>query len=296
MNPVTGNVPPAGASFPIGALQLFESLAGTTWDWLGHARKVKLAISEDSITDITELEIARAGLNGIKVTRVTKQQESRYGFDWMWFIGNRVQGYIPYAVQAKKVKLDTSGSYSYRVRHKSGSEFQIVALKRFANRFGTIPLYCFYNNVDTHTAVKYWHCSQQPDAHQMGCTLVPLDAVEIVHKPHHRKDFAAIHQDPRAIPWRCLFHPCCVGASIHRRAVDSANYSTYQAPDDLTNPVPRVDSLPEFLLGDSPTVELDDVIRQLFPAGRFDDEGGDPSLRRGLALPARFLVIESESA
>ncbi|MCY4354250.1 MAG: hypothetical protein OXC09_05625 [Truepera sp.] len=288
MNPVTGNIPPTGASFPIGALQLFESLAGTTWDWLGHARKVKLAISEDSVTDITELEIATAGLNGIKVTRVTKQEESRYGFDWMWFIGNRDQGYIRYAVQAKKIILNTSGSYNYRIRHKSG--LQIVALKRFANCVGAIPLYCFYNNVDTSTAVRHWHCFQQPDVRQMGCTLVPLDAVEIVHKPGHRKDFTAIHQDQRAIPWRCLFHPSCVSALIHRRAVGSADYSTYQAPDDLTNPVPR--DLPEFLLGDSPTVELDEVIRQLF----LDDEGGDPSLRRRLALPARCLVIESEPA
>ena len=56
----------------------------------------------------------------------------------MWFIGSPAQGYIRYAVQAKKVTLDESTNYSYRLRHPvkgiPGVEFQIELLEQFARK------------------------------------------------------------------------------------------------------------------------------------------------------------------
>jgi hypothetical protein len=76
----------------------------------------------------------------------------------------------------------------------------------------SIPLYCFYNflpkllyDID-HS--KYWHCTWegfQPE--QLGCTLVPLEAVrKVKHRKGETTAFGAIHEDPDALPWRCLFH------------------------------------------------------------------------------------------
>ena len=110
-------------------LPLFEYLAEWTWDLLGSARQLRLRISEDTITDMTAFEIARAGLRGIKIARVTKQEEALYGFDWMWLIGNRVQGYEPYVVQAKKIRIENGGKSSYNIRHRTGSVHQIAVLE-----------------------------------------------------------------------------------------------------------------------------------------------------------------------
>ena len=290
----------AGASSLVGVVatpatvQLFEALAEMTWDWLGHARQLRFGISEDSITDITELEIARASLPEVKLTRVTRQDERFYGFDWLWFIGNRVQGYIPYAVQAKKITIDTSGHYSYRIRYKTGGEFQIDILEQFAKCYGTKALYCFYNNVDAAMAIDGWHCTLQPDIKQMGCTLVPLDTVQEVHKPRNRKDFRAIHQDQWALPWRCLFHPGCIRASGHRQAMEFSNVSSDQTRDDAAGSFRRVERIPAFLLDDSPTVELDDVIDQLELVGLDDVESVGRTPRRRIAAPEGILVVESE--
>ena len=144
------------------ALTLFEYIARTTWEWLGQARQLKLSFSEETVTDIAAPQIAGAASNQVKVSKTTRQQEKLYGIDWMWFIGNPRQGYSRYAVQAKKITLDSSANFSYRLRRRvsriPGSEFQMERLEQFAMRARAIPLYCFYNNVNSALATGYWHC------------------------------------------------------------------------------------------------------------------------------------------
>ena len=286
------------------ALLLFEHLARTTWEWLGQARDLGISFSEETVTDITALQIAGARLNEIKVSKTTKPQEKRYGIDWMWFIGNRGQGYLRYAVQAKKITLDHSTNYSYRIRHPicgiRGAEFQIDVLEQFARKARAIPLYCFYNNVHDALAARHWHCLsslQQPDdIRQMGCTLVPLDVIQVVHEPYHRKNFTAVHRDQRSIPWRCLFHPNCLVAKIHRRPADRAGIVVGQSPGDGNISAPSLTSLPEFLTRDGSIVQFNDVIQQLELTGLIDDGDSEADLSPGgwLAIPEWFAVIESE--
>ena len=69
-------------------LTLFESIARTTWEWLGEARERKLSFSEETITDIAALQIAGGASNQIKVAKASRLEEKRYGIDWMWFIGS----------------------------------------------------------------------------------------------------------------------------------------------------------------------------------------------------------------
>ena len=266
------------------ALKLFEHIAKTAWNWLGQARQRGLSFSEETLTetDIAALLIAEDASGQVKISKTTKQEERRWGIDWMWFIGNPSQGYRRYAVQAKKITLDSSTKFSYRIRYRvsrtPGSEFQIDLLARFAKVTHSTPLYCFYNNVDSKLATRYWHCKTYPnkpdDIRQMGCTIVPLDAIRVVHEARHGKHFSAVHQDVRSIPWRCLFHPRC-------GILDG-------------QPIP----LPGFLRGDNPVVEFDAVIQQLglgAPLGDVDSQA-IPALSIAQAIPEWFVVIESETS
>ena len=311
------NASSLGISADAAILTLFESLATTTWEWLGQVRQLQLSFSEETVTDIAALRIAGAGISHIKVAKTTKKQEKRSGIDWMWFIGNQAQGYIRYAVQAKKMTLDDSRNYSYRIRHKvsgiQGVGFQIEVLERFARRSRAIPLYCFYNNVDQGLVTGYWHCltfpGQPDDFRQMGCTLVPLDKIQLVHQPNRKKSFASIHEDQRSIPWRCLFHPQCVVKNIHSRPKSRQDVFSSQMPQQEDLPFPTPEGLPRFLSRDGSVVEFEDVIEELELAGLFDDAGplrselparddfdsdSEPLPIELSAVPGFFLVIESE--
>ena len=293
-----------GMSSPNVALTLFEHIARTTWEWLGQARKLNLSFSEETVTDIAALQIAGAASNQVRISKATRQQEKLYGIDWMWFIGNPRQGYSRYAVQAKKITLDSSANFSYRLRRRvsriPGSEFQIERLGTFARRARAIPLYCFYNNVKSTLATRYWHCRVYPhqpdDIRQMGCTVVPLHAVQVVHKPHHRKNFSVVHQGGSSIPWRCLFHSSCLVGGIHSRPDYPQAILAGQPSRDDNVPFPRIESLPDFLLQDNPVVEIADVIQQLELDRLPDDLDSDAMIATSIrsAIPEWFVVIESD--
>ena len=304
MTPSTGSASSLGISSTNVALTLFEYIARTTWEWLGQARQLKLSFSEETLTDIAALQIAGAASNQVKVSKATRQQEKRYGIDWMWFIGNPSQGYSRYAVQAKKITLGSSTNLSYRLRYRvsriPGSEFQIERLEQFARKAGATPLYCFYNNVNSALATRHWHCRVYPDPpddiRQMGCTVVPLDAVQVVHNPYRRKNFSAVHQDVRSMPWRCLFHSSCLISGIHSGADYPQGILAGQTPEDDHISLPRTEGLPEFLLSDNPVVEVADVIQQLELTGLVDDLDSDAVLTSSMrpAIPEWFVVIESD--
>ncbi len=66
---------------PNPAVRLFESLASSAWNWLGDARQLGLIFSEDTISDLTALEIARDASNEAAVRRVSKGKEKYVGFE-----------------------------------------------------------------------------------------------------------------------------------------------------------------------------------------------------------------------
>ena len=130
----------------------------------------------------------------------------------------------------------------------------------------------------------------------MGCIVVPLDAVQEVHNPHRRKDFCAVHRDKRSMPWRCLFHPSCLGAALHSKSDDRQGMLAGRpSQDDQVSPW-RIEGLPEFLLQGDPVVEITDVIQQLELAGLQDDLDSDAMLESSIrpAIPEWFVVIESD--
>jgi hypothetical protein len=187
---------------PASAGQLFERLAQDTWERLEAAHALGISQSEETITDINLLEMARARLPRLRVYKATKAEESEKGFDWEWWIGSRLHGWWRYAVQAKRLE-SKSGRYR-SLRHRVGVRFQIEILEDFARSQGAVPLYCLYNYVDSPVAVAGWQCNLTVDEPQLGCTLVPLDAVKAAHRPRGSRRFADLHRHRHSLPWRCL--------------------------------------------------------------------------------------------
>ena len=243
------------------ALGLFEALAEFTWDTLGHARRLDLSISEETITDLTALQIARCETNRVSIKKVTKREERIVGFDWMWLIDRPGSPPAMYAIQAKKMKLDQSPNFSYgSLKYKTERNpprYQIDDLEAFANRTGATPMYCLYNSVDHNTALNNWRCRQPvpPDVPQMGCTLVPLEAVRFAHGSRVPKNFQTVHADSDAVPWRCLFHPNCSTFSVNNLV------PRFKAADERRARL--LDNFAESLATDEDTVDMDEIIQRL---------------------------------
>ncbi len=193
------------------AVKLFDSLAESTWNWLGDARTYSLGFSEDTVSDLNTLEVARNPPSAIKITRLSRIHERITGFDWMWIVDNPRNQPVIYVVQAKKMRISQTQDRSYgRIKYPDRPPYQIDALRKCADRIGAIPLYCFYNNVEGVKIDPYWHCAvEAPNAPQMGCTLAPLEIAFRVQNKDIRNNFSSIHESSRAVPWRCLFHPGC---------------------------------------------------------------------------------------
>ncbi len=121
------------------AIRLFEDLASSTWDWLADAKRLGLGFSEDTVSDLNMLQIARSQINEVKVGGVTKGQERFVGFDWMWLISEPGVGRAIYVVQAKKMRLDNALSYAYgSLRYPHNPPFQIDMLQDFADSLGAL--------------------------------------------------------------------------------------------------------------------------------------------------------------
>lgn len=207
-----------------------------------------------------------------------------------------------YAVQAKKLKLDHTSKYSYgRLKYRAGSMYQIDALEDFADWIGAIPLYCFYNHVDDHTAAWHWNCriQQPPDLSQMGCTVAPLDIVRPVHDGRVPKRFDSIHWHPDAVPWRCLFHSSCTRVGVRNTSgwpqEERMRKGRMDALEYLHSLTPRrgrqvddnrlVDD--DYLIDDEHLVDMQELI------GRLDLEGlvERYATQRFVPLPDRILTL-----
>ena len=267
-----------GLSRNTDAVSLYESLAELTWGWLRDARQLRLGFSEDTVSDLAMLEIARTVQNEVGVFRVSKPDERIVGFDWLWVILRPRMTPTFYVVQAKKLKLDHTSTYSYgRLRYKAGLRYQMDALEEFADWIGATPLYCFYNHVDDHTARSHWSCRLQrtPDPPQMGCTVAPLDVVRPVHDRRVPKRFDSIHWHPDAVPWRCLFHPSCTRASVHnvsrRHQEESMRRGRMRALEFFPSLTPRGDQQvgddrlvdDDYLIDDDYLVDMQELISRL---------------------------------
>jgi hypothetical protein len=183
------------------ARALFERLASETWRKIPLGHKFKCRHLETTFNDDHVFEIAIARIPGVRIYKAQGMDERDYGFDWEWWIGAPGR-FWRYSVQAKLLEYKND---RYRhLTHKVNGRLQIDILDSFSQSQASIPLYCFYNSVSQKIARSAWHCPLPYDAEQLGCTLIPLDAVRPYTARYKRRSFGDLHSGEHALPWRCI--------------------------------------------------------------------------------------------
>tara|TARA_R110001599_G_scaffold350254_2_gene580037 strand:+ start:21142 stop:21921 length:780 start_codon:yes stop_codon:yes gene_type:complete len=176
------------------------------WERLGNAQTFDISQGEETITDNLLLYLASQRLTTIRIIQTPKDKESIKGTDWEWWVGNTKSGYLRYAVQAKKLDLKTGRYLS--LNHKVGSgpsavyQHKILEDYAFANK--AIPLYAFYNHLETSDRPKSWNCPLSIDHSKLGCTVTPLKNVKKAILTRGWRTFDKIHSFPETVPLRCL--------------------------------------------------------------------------------------------
>jgi hypothetical protein len=112
------------------AIRLFETLAEQTWDRIRDAHELDVSQGEETITDLNLLEIKRNGISTIRVVKLSIDEEAIKGIDWEWWIGSDAQGWLRYAVQARKIHFASQRYDS--LGHKVNGVLQIDLLEVFA--------------------------------------------------------------------------------------------------------------------------------------------------------------------
>lgn len=184
------------------ARELFERLASETWKKIPLGHRFNCRHLETTFNDDHIFEMAIARIPGVRIYKAHGTDERECGFDWEWWIGSPGR-FWRYSVQAKLLAPnDRYRHLRHWVRGKSQWQFEI--LESFSWSQGSIPLYCFYNSVSSGVAKAAWHCRLPFDAEQLGCTLVPLDAVRPYTAGYKCRSFGNLHTNQYALPWRCI--------------------------------------------------------------------------------------------
>lgn len=176
------------------------------WHRLGNSKRFGISQGEETITDNLLLYLVSQSLSNIKVIQTPKNKESVKGTDWEWWIGNNITGFLRYAVQAKKLDLKTKRytSLNHRVGEGVSAEFQHKILEDYAKANDAIPLYAFYNHLDTAELPKEWNCPLPVEHSKLGCTVTPLENVKKAISKRGWRTFDKIHSFPGTVPLRCL--------------------------------------------------------------------------------------------
>ena len=257
-------------------VSILESLAADTWERLRDSRVLEINFGEETITDLLLMDLKRKHPPTSTIIQTPKTKEKDKGTDWEWWIGSDRTSWLRFAVQAKKLHID-SQRYT-GLSHKVGESLQIDLLEKYAKANDAIPLYCFYNYTQPAAAAKAWHCCQPSvDEPQLACTITTSKIVRAAIGSHGTKNFSWIHSHPETLPWRCL-----AGCTRFRRA-----YVPDAGPDMpdqtvaklLGENVRRYDRLP-------PEVQAGRI------SGRIDYFSAEYYNMNAQLLPRRVVVLE----
>jgi len=185
------------------AQNILEKLASLTWHRIDLAKKYNIQFGEETITNLNLLDIYIYKCSEIYTIQTQKIEESKIGTDWEWWIGNNNKGVFRYAIQAKKIDQKHCYKLSYKI--KNSGNLQIDLLEQYARANNAKPLYCLYNYLENLVVNNYWHCCQNQDEEQLGCTITPSQSVRhILNNPSQTQNFYDIHSIKETLPWRCL--------------------------------------------------------------------------------------------
>jgi len=272
----------------LNAITLLESLAEQTWDRIKDGVEFDISQGEETITDFNLLEILRSGVNTLRVVKLSKDEEAIKGIDWEWWIGSRSQGWLRYAVQAKKI--DFSSQRYNSLAHEVNDIPQIDLLKMYARKVSAIPLYCFYNYSQKANLQHYWQCSFQYEEKQLGCTVAPSSTIQQALNTRGCRNFEFVHSFHNTIPWRCLLK-CPRVLQIYSNGSNNLAFENIKVYSTLPDYLARAaDDNQQVLVSEFyPTIRRNEI-------GDLDINGeifeNKPEIR---VIPKKVLVIDISS-
>jgi hypothetical protein len=128
-------------------IKLVDEISCDIWKKLHDGYKTKQPRNETSITDFIWEKLLKNIENSIAAQR-TDKGEDKTGADLEWWIwDNSMKRGIALRIQAKKI--DTKGKSYPCLDHKVNNIPQIDLLLKSSELDKVVPLYCFYNYIDS---------------------------------------------------------------------------------------------------------------------------------------------------
>lgn len=196
---------------------LLDRLSCDTHNRLQAAALFSCSQSEETITDIVLLDIAKDLRTAVVAEKTNKRQESDSGVDWEWWIKAGARPWLRMAIQAKK--LSERGEYP-RIHHANNNGLQIDMLARYARRNRVRAFYCFYNYFpEEPTRARHWRCCDPSGGLDLlGCSITPIATVRRLTRGGRMLTFDAVHAARTTLPWGCVL--CHVGRYRMRLLVE----------------------------------------------------------------------------
>lgn len=267
------------------ATKLLEALAEQTWNRIKDGYDLEISQGEETITDLNLLEIKRSGVKSIQIVKSTKAEEAIKGIDWEWWIGSNTQGWLRYAMQAKKIQIASQRYDS--LGHKVNGILQINLLETYARTVTAIPLYCLYNYPQNPISSQHWHCHFPYDEKQMGCTVTPSSIIRQAMNAKGCRNFNFIHTQNETIPWRCLLN-CPRIMKIYTGAPTDIAFENIKVYPKLPSYIARDEELPILLPESYPMIRVSEL-GDISESG-IDYFAGKKEIR---IVPRKVLVINT---
>ena len=202
--------------------------AGHTWRLRGEAKRLRLPLNEECLTEMLFLNLKRYYPGRVTIQPFNKQEEANTGGDWAWaFVSHDRMWSQSMLVQAKR--LDDFDRYYNKIDYRIGRKptdgtphiRQIDRLIRTAGQWGQLPIYIFYNHLDNPDRIPGSCCSLSVGGRlwpqSWGISFASAVAVR-QSLPDKSFDRLASH----SLPFHCLLCPLGVGGRAARRPQGSA--------------------------------------------------------------------------
>ncbi len=275
---------------PADLCAVFRDRASAVHQLVRFSYSTGLGVSEETLTDVTLVEIERRLAPHVLTRKYTKHEESKVsGADWLWTIG-RPGRWLSLLVQAKLARPSTKRIAG--LHHGKGDQRR--TLVRYASQIQCVPLYLVYSgfqpaaqNVPAPSVKPQRGTPKNPpsawkpscpvildDITQMGCVAVRPRHVALMYRSNkQREDSTRLLNSGK--PWACMF--CCPGLGSAAELADALLLGLSSLPIDAPGgKSPGGGSTPEpddaFELGDRYiTAQPPQIVRDLL-AGREPEE------------------------
>lgn len=215
----------------------FRTRSRAAWRLIRRGQAAGVRAGEETITNLTLLELSLLRSAGVVVRSFSKAQERSLGADWEMWLGGDTGSWLGLRVQAKAIDLRSLEFPHLHYRSKAAPLFQSDTLihRALAGIPPRLPLYVLYTYAPR-GVLRAWPCgSYRREAGLFGCSLVSAFQVRALRLAGGKRlliDLAA-----HMYPWHCLV--CCRGYAGGSLAERTAGYlsATLIAADRDGSPI-----------------------------------------------------------